>query len=92
MVSGKRGYARGGRVRLRTLDPITLRLLLLELRPGQELDLSIDEVCAALQLPAILDASALSQIAAFASKNGCEFTYDEFGHYRSSFRKITERA
>ena len=78
-------------MRLQTLDPITLQLLLVELRPGQELDVSIDEICAALQLSTILDASALERIGAFASKNGCEFTYDEFGHYRSSFRKIAAR-
>lgn len=76
-------------MRLRTLDPTTLRLLLVDLRPGQEVEISTDELCAALHLPALLDPPAFERIRVLAANSGCEFLYDEFGHYRSSFRKLT---
>lgn len=78
------------RVTLRPIYSTSLRSRLDELRPGQELEISLEELCVALGVPSIPTETDVAAIGDLAAGAGCAFSFDEFGHYNPTFRKLLQ--
>ena len=59
--------------------------LLKRLDQGQELEMPTDDILATFGIVGLLTSSDRTRIEEFASKFGCVFNYDEFGHYDPTF-------